>query len=88
MIWDKAQMAKESADDENQRLQGLHMALEAALEQLGYAQQIAARGTEIDRPGPEVQAIERLSGELLTLRNRVRDQLMRALARPTLSIIK
>lgn len=74
--------------DEKERLQSLHIALEAALEQIAYAQQAASMGTEIGKPSDDVLAIERVFGELNQLRNDVRDRLMRALSRPTLNIIK
>ena len=73
--------------DEKERLQSLHIALEAALEQLTYAQQAAAIGTEIGHPSEDVQAIEKLLGEMMQLRNRIRDRLMKVLAKPTLRTI-
>jgi hypothetical protein len=77
------------AIDERERLQGLHMTLEAALEQLGYAQQHATQGTELGSPPTEeIAAIERLLGEVTRLRNQVRERLMKLLAKPTLNIIK
>ena len=75
-------------DQEKDRLQSLHVALEAALEQLTYAQQIASIGTEIDAPSADVLAIEKLFGQLTQLRNGVRDRLMKVLSRPGLNIIK
>jgi hypothetical protein len=75
-------------DSEKERLQSLHIALEAALEQLSYAQQIAARGTEIDAPSEDVKAVERIFGDLTQVRNRVRDRLMKVLSKPGLNIIK
>jgi hypothetical protein len=75
--------------DERERLQGLHMTLEAALEQLTYAQQHATQGTEIGSPPTEeIRAIERLLGEVTLLRNQIRDRLMKLLAKPALNIIK
>lgn len=75
--------------DDRERLQSLHMALEAALEQLGYAQQYAIQGTEIGAPPPrEVQAIERALGEITILRNELRDRLMKILSKPSLNVVK
>jgi len=74
--------------NERDRLQRLHLALEAALEQLGYAQQVAAQGGAIEAPSAEMPVIEKLFGELNSLRNQVRDQLMKQLARPALNILK
>jgi hypothetical protein len=74
--------------DEKERLQKLHLTLEASLEQLGYALEAATVGTELGSPSEDVRAIEKLFGELTILRNSVRDRLMRALARPTLNIVK
>lgn len=75
--------------DDRERLQSLHLALEAAIEQLGYAQATAIKGSAIgSAPSPEVQAIERALGEVTTLRNDIREQLMKLLSRPTLGVIK
>jgi hypothetical protein len=74
--------------DDRDRLQNLHLALEAAIEQLGYAQQHAIAGTEIGAAPPEVQVIERALGEVTALRNDVRERLMKLLSRPTLGVIK
>lgn len=74
--------------ENKERLQSLHLALEAALEQLGHAHEVAARSGELGSPTPDVEAIERLYGELTQVRNGVRDRLMKLLARPTLNIIK
>jgi hypothetical protein len=73
---------------ERDRLQRLQLALEAAVEQLTYAQQIATVGSEIADPPPEVLEIERLLAELTTLRNGIRELLMKELARPTLTILR
>ena len=64
------------------------MALEAAVDQLTYAQQIAVQGSEIGQAPPEVATIEKLLGELVQLRNEVRDRLLKALSRPTLKVYK
>ena len=77
-----------SVAEEKDRLQRLYLALEGALEQLSYAQQIAAQGGSIERPGDDVQHIERLFGELNLVRNGVRDRLMKVLSRPTLGVVK
>jgi hypothetical protein len=75
--------------DDRERLQSLNLALEAAIEQLTYAQQYATRGTEIGAPpSAEVQAIERALGEITTLRNDLRERLMKLLSRPSLGVIK
>ncbi len=75
--------------DDRERLQNLHLALEAAIEQLTHAQQYATRGSEIGSPpSAEVQAIERALGEVTTLRNQLRERLMKLLGRPTLDVIK
>jgi hypothetical protein len=75
--------------DERDRLQNMHLAVEAALEQLTHAQRAATHGTEIGSPpSADVLAIERLLGELTALRNQLRDRLMRLLARPTLNVLK
>ncbi len=77
------------AIEDREQLQNLHLALEAAIEQLTYAQQHATRGTEIGTPpSPEVQAIERALGEITTVRNDLRERLMKLLSRPTLGVIK
>jgi hypothetical protein len=75
--------------DDRERLQALHIALEAALEQLTYAQQHAVSASEIGHePPPEVHAIERALAEVTTVRNQVRERLMKALAKPTLNILR
>jgi hypothetical protein len=74
--------------DDRERLQSLHLALEAAIEQLTYAQQHAISGSEIGAAPPEVQVIERALGEVTGLRNAVRERLMKVLSRPTLGVIK
>ena len=75
--------------DDRERLQSLHLALEAAIEQLTYSQQYATKGSEIGAPPPpEVPIIERALGELTALRNDVRERLMKLLGRPTLGVIK
>lgn len=74
--------------DARGRLESLHIALEAALEQLLYAQQIAAHGSELGAPADEVLAIERLLGELTGLRNSVRERLVKLMGRPSLPIVK
>jgi hypothetical protein len=75
--------------DDRERLQSLHLALEAAIEQLTYSQQYATKGTELGEPPPvEVQVIERALGDLTALRNDVRERLMKLLGRPTLGVIK
>jgi hypothetical protein len=75
--------------DDRERLQNLHLALEAAIEQLTYAQQYATQGSEIGAPpSVEVQAIERALGEITTLRNDLRERLLKLLSKPTLNIIK
>jgi hypothetical protein len=77
------------ADDrEKERLQSLHLALDAALEQLGYALQAAVLGDGLTASTEEARTIERLVGECAQVRNQVRERLMRALAKPTLNIIK
>jgi hypothetical protein len=75
--------------EDRERMQNLHLALEAAIEQLGYAQQHAISGSEIGAPpSAEVQAIERALGEVTALRNDIRERLMKLLSRPTLGVIK
>jgi hypothetical protein len=75
--------------DDRERLQNLHLALEAAIEQLTYAQQHATRGSDIGAPPTaEMQVIERALGEITTLRNDLRERLMKLLSRPTLGVIK
>ena len=74
--------------DEKERLQQLHLTLEAALEQLGYAQQAAAQGGDIGHPAPEALRIDKLLGELVELRNEIRTRLMGLLGKPTLTILK
>jgi hypothetical protein len=74
---------------ERDQLQNLNLALEAAIEQLTYAQNHATKGTEIGSPpSAEVLVIERALGELTTLRNELRERLMKVLSRPTLGVIK
>jgi hypothetical protein len=78
---------------DKEAMQGLHLALEAAIEQLSYAQQYATKGSQIGTPPtPEIQVIERALGEVTTLRNQIRERLMKELAkevaRPTLNVIK
>jgi hypothetical protein len=77
-----------SVVDEKERLQQLHLTLEASLEQLGYALEVATQGTELGKPSEDVKAIEGLFGELTRLRNDVRERLMKAMAKPTLNIVK
>jgi hypothetical protein len=75
--------------DDRERLQSLHLALEAALEQLTYAQLLATQGSELGAaPTPEVQSIERALGEVTLLRNQLRERLMRLLSKPSLNIVK
>jgi hypothetical protein len=75
--------------DDRDRLQSLHLALEAALEQLTHAHTAAAGDLEPDAALPEdVLAIEKITSEVARLRNQVRDRLMRNLGRPTLNIVK
>jgi hypothetical protein len=62
--------------------------LEASLEQLGYALEVATQGTELGNPSEDVKAIEGLFGELTRLRNGVRERLMKAMAKPNLNIVK
>ena len=58
-------------------------------EQLTYAQREATKGSEIGAPpSSEVQVIERALGELTTLRNDVRERLMKLLSRPILGVLK
>ena len=79
-------MAEETERD---RLQSQHLALDAALEQLANALEAATRGTPIGtEPSEDARAIERLLAEVTRLRNQVRDRLMKAMARPSLNIIK
>jgi hypothetical protein len=75
-------------DQDRDRLQQLHLVLEAALEQLGYAQQVAAKGGSIEAPSAEMQAIEEVFAQVNVLRNGVRDQLMKSLGRPRLDVVK
>jgi hypothetical protein len=69
---------------EREQLAELHLALEGALAQLTRAHAQAATGA----PAPELEALERLLGELTVLRNGVRERLMRVLAKPTMTILK
>ena len=73
---------------DRERLERLHLALEAAVEQLTYAQQIAVRNSDMHTPPPEVSAIERLLGETTELRNRIRADLMKVMAKPGLNVLK
>jgi hypothetical protein len=77
-----------AGDHEKEQLQRLHLTLEAALEQLGYALEAATAGAPMGSPTEDVQAVERLYGECTQLRNQVRERLMRVLARPRLDILK
>ncbi len=75
--------------DERDRMQSLHMALDASLEQLAQALEAATRGTPLGaEPSEDARAIERLLADLTALRNQVRDRLMKAMARPSLNILK
>jgi len=75
--------------EDRERLQNLNLALEAAIEQLTYAQQHAIKGSEIGAPpSEEVQVIEQALGEVTALRNQLRERLMKLLSRPTLGVIK
>jgi hypothetical protein len=75
--------------EDRERLHNLHLALEAALEQLTYALKYTTLGTEIgSRPSSDTETIERALGEVTTLRNQVRQRLMTSMAKPTLNIIK
>jgi hypothetical protein len=74
---------------DKEALQSLHLALEAAIEQLTYAQKYATRGSQIGSPPtPEMEVIERALGEVTALRNQIRERLMKELSRPTLNVIK
>lgn len=66
----------------------MHLTLEASLEQLGYALEVATQGTELGAPSEDVKAIEQLFGEMARLRNGVRERLMKAMAKPNLNIVK
>ena len=74
--------------DEKERLQQLHLTVEASLEQLGYALEVATTGTQLGSPSEDVKVIEKLFGELTLYRNSVRDRLLKAMAKPTLNILK
>jgi hypothetical protein len=75
--------------DDRDRLQQLHLAVEAALEQLTHAQKIATQGSELGSPPTEdVERIERLLGAATELRNDLRERLMKLLAKPSLRPLK
>ena len=75
--------------DDRERLQNLHLALEAAIEQLTYAQAHATKGSEIGTPPTaEVLVIERALGEVTALRNQLRERLMKMLGRPQVEVHK
>jgi hypothetical protein len=84
-------MAADAHATERDRLQSLHLALDASLEQLAQALEAATRGTPLGaEPGDDARTIERLLAELTGLRNHVRDRLMKAMARraSSLDIVK
>jgi hypothetical protein len=68
--------------NERERLQELNLTLEGALEQLTRAHQLALPDA------PELGELERLLGELVATRNRLRERLMKVLAKPMANIIK
>jgi hypothetical protein len=77
------------AQDDKEQLHSLHLALEAALEQLTQAHLVAAGDLAPgELPSDDVLEIEKISAEVARLRNSVRDRLMRSLSRPTLNIVK
>jgi hypothetical protein len=86
------------ATDDAERLGGLHLALEGAVEQLTHALRWATQGTELgDQAGAEIPGgggraeipeLERILGELSALRNQTRERLMRSLAKPSLRVLK
>jgi hypothetical protein len=65
---------------ERERLQDLHLALEGAVDQLARAHRLAVG--DIDRPTPEAERIDRIYGEVVALRNEVRDRALGLLGRP------
>ncbi len=84
-----ASMSEPPPTEDRDRLEQLHLALEGALEQLTHAQRCATLRTEIAAPPPEVQAIERLLGELTLVRNQVRERLMKLLGgRASMTVLK
>lgn len=71
-----------------ERLQRLHQTIDAALEQLTYAQQIAISGSNPDAVPPEAATIEKLIGSCTELRNQIRQELMKELTKPSLRILR
>jgi hypothetical protein len=79
--------------NEGERLSGLHLALEGAVEQLTHALRWATQGTELGAEAAagsrtETNELERILGELSALRNQTRERLMRALAKPSSRVLK
>lgn len=68
--------------NQRERLQELNLTLEGALAQLTRAHQLAVPDA------PELGDLERLVAQLVDTRNRVRERLMKVLARPSLNILK
>jgi hypothetical protein len=66
--------------NERERMGELHLALDGAVDQLGAAQRLAAG--EPGAPTAWAERIDALFGQVLMLRNEVRDQLLRTLGRP------
>jgi hypothetical protein len=65
---------------ERERLQELHLALEGAVDQLARAHRLAVG--DVGQPAPEAERIDRAYGEVVALRNEVRDRVLGLLGRP------
>ena len=65
---------------ERERLQELHLALEGAVDQLARAHRLAVG--DVGQPTPEADRIDRAYGEVVALRNEVRDRTLGLLGRP------
>ncbi|HEX2568011.1 MAG TPA: hypothetical protein VH877_00545 [Polyangia bacterium] len=65
---------------EKERLQELHLALEGAVDQLARAHRLAVG--DVGQPSPELERIDRVYGEVVALRNEVRDSVLGLLGRP------
>ena len=64
---------------DRERLQELHVVLEGAVDQLARAHRLAVG--EFGQPAPEADRIDRAYGQVVALRNEVRDRLLGILGR-------
>jgi hypothetical protein len=74
--------------EDREQIESLHLTLEGVVEQLTRAHEIVLLHTEVAAPPAELAQIERITAEVVALRNQVRERLLKALSRPTLKVYK